>query len=72
VAAIVQPAPLGFDVMPTHNKAFGLYGIDVLLTEQLEPIILEVNFAPDGLRASQASHPISPLSNTIILIPTLV
>lgn len=57
VAASKQPAPLGFADLPANQSgdAFAVYGVDVMLTDQLQPVLLEVNFAPDCLRACQVS-----------------
>ncbi|RKP28192.1 tubulin-tyrosine ligase family-domain-containing protein [Syncephalis pseudoplumigaleata] len=52
-AAALQPAPLGFSDVPSDKDAFAVYGIDMMLTDQLQPVLLEVNFSPDCLRACQ-------------------
>ncbi|KAF9106301.1 Tubulin--tyrosine ligase-like protein 12 [Mortierella sp. AM989] len=52
-AAVVKPQPQGLGV---NDKAqvfepFSVYGIDVMLKDNSQPVIVEVNFSPDCTRA---------------------
>ncbi|KAI9473892.1 MAG: tubulin-tyrosine ligase family-domain-containing protein [Benjaminiella poitrasii] len=57
IAATNASEPLG--VLPgkegDSNKlsAFGIYGVDIMLTDNFKPIIIEVNFSPDCTEACQ-------------------
>ncbi|KAG0340073.1 Tubulin--tyrosine ligase-like protein 12 [Podila humilis] len=52
-AAVTKPQPEGMG--PTDNlhpyEAFSVYGIDVMLKDECQPVVVEVNFSPDCTRA---------------------
>ena len=54
-AAIVksQPEGLGIQANPPSNGyiPFSIYGVDVMLKGDFQPVIIEVNFSPDCTRA---------------------
>ncbi|KAG0354682.1 Tubulin--tyrosine ligase-like protein 12, partial [Gamsiella multidivaricata] len=52
-AAVVKSQPLGLGAQDkTHPyEAFSIYGIDVMLKDDCQPVVVEVNFSPDCTRA---------------------
>lgn len=52
-AAVTKPQPEGMG--PTDKvhpyEAFSVYGIDVMLKDECQPVVVEVNFSPDCTRA---------------------
>ncbi|CAO3695287.1 unnamed protein product [Umbelopsis ramanniana] len=52
-AACTQEQPLGMSGPSTEFKPFAVYGFDVMVTSDLKPKIIEVNFSPDCTRACQ-------------------
>jgi len=52
-AAVVKPQPQGLGGQDkTHPyEAFSVYGIDVMLKDDCQPVVVEVNFSPDCTRA---------------------
>ncbi|KAG0328582.1 Tubulin--tyrosine ligase-like protein 12 [Dissophora globulifera] len=53
-AAVVKPQPLGLgaqDGKAPEYEAFSIYGIDVMLKDDCQPVVVEVNFSPDCTRA---------------------
>ncbi|KAI8145820.1 tubulin-tyrosine ligase family-domain-containing protein [Fennellomyces sp. T-0311] len=54
MAAASEKQPLGLiGSENTPYESFGMYGVDVMLDNNYQPIILEVNFSPDCTRACQ-------------------
>ncbi|KAF9357310.1 hypothetical protein BGX26_003915 [Mortierella sp. AD094] len=52
-AAVVKPQPQGLGVQDKAQvfEPFSIYGIDVMLKDDAQPVIVEVNFSPDCTRA---------------------
>jgi hypothetical protein len=53
-AAVVKPRPEGLGAADDKTKpyeAFSIYGIDVMLKDDCQPVVVEVNFSPDCTRA---------------------
>ncbi|KAF9923079.1 Tubulin--tyrosine ligase-like protein 12 [Linnemannia zychae] len=53
-AAIVKSRPEGLGAADDKSKpyeAFSIYGIDVMLKDDCQPVVVEVNFSPDCTRA---------------------
>ncbi|KAF8930335.1 tubulin-tyrosine ligase family-domain-containing protein [Dissophora ornata] len=52
-AAVVKPQPLGLGAQDKAHayEGFSVYGIDVMLKDDCQPVVVEVNFSPDCTRA---------------------
>ncbi|KAG0373904.1 Tubulin--tyrosine ligase-like protein 12 [Mortierella sp. AD032] len=53
-AAVCKPRPEGLGAASDKAKpyeAFSVYGIDVMLKDECQPVVVEVNFSPDCTRA---------------------
>ncbi|KAF9205954.1 hypothetical protein BGZ49_003251 [Haplosporangium sp. Z 27] len=52
-AAVVKPQPQGLGAQEKAQvyEPFSIYGIDVMLKDNAQPVVVEVNFSPDCTRA---------------------
>ncbi|KAF9438877.1 Tubulin--tyrosine ligase-like protein 12 [Entomortierella beljakovae] len=52
-AAVVKPQPQGLGAKDNAHvyEPFSIYGIDVMLKDDAQPVVVEVNFSPDCTRA---------------------